>query len=223
MRNALKFGLIAAIAFLALGFGTKAVRIVIINNRLKKVLVRWKDLIQKIAKEQKLDWRLLAALVAMESEGNENAYRYEPDFDRSYVTGKMLHRQMPYSKYEASKLYPLVHTAWDWSHMVNSSSPKGPKSAYTFVAQKWLAASHGLVQIMGKFAVDMGFSKNANKIYDPETNLRIGAKALKMHLTRYKGDIAKALSAYNAGTVCSVGLAYAAKVLEYYEQAKAIV
>jgi len=39
----------------------------------------------------------------------------------------------------------------------------------------------------------------SNEYYDPQKNAEAGAKYLKQLLVKYKGDVKKALAAYNAG------------------------
>ncbi len=55
----------------------------------------------------------------------------------------------------------------------------------------------GLMQLMPATATELGVA-NA---FDPRENVSAGAKLLKELLHRYDGDVFKALSAYNAGTV----------------------
>ncbi len=80
----------------------------------------------------------------------------------------------------------------------------------------------GVMQLMPQTAADLGV-KNA---YDPTDNIMGGAKLLAMLLTRYQGDKAKALAAYNAGgnRVDKYGgvppeiQGYVNKVMSYYSQ-----
>lgn len=50
------------------------------------------------------------------------------------------------------------------------------------------------------------------EIMDPTKNLFCGAKVLRYQLRRYKGDVDKALSAYNAGTYTKYNAIYAIKI-----------
>lgn len=54
----------------------------------------------------------------------------------------------------------------------------------------------GLCQLMPKTAEGLGFSRD--EMYDPEKNLKAGAKYLKAQLDKF-GSVEKALAAYNAG------------------------
>lgn len=51
-----------------------------------------------------------------------------------------------------------------------------------------------------------------SEIMDPKKNLFCGAKVLAHQLRRYKGDVNKALSAYNAGTYTPKNSVYAKKI-----------
>jgi hypothetical protein len=55
--------------------------------------------------------------------------------------------------------------------------------------------AQGLMQLMPATAADFSVSD----AFDPKQNVAAGAKFLKTLLTRYKGDVALALGAYNAG------------------------
>jgi soluble lytic murein transglycosylase-like protein len=55
--------------------------------------------------------------------------------------------------------------------------------------------AEGLMQLMPATSAEFGVSDP----FDPKQNIGAGAKLLKGLLTRYSGDITKALAAYNAG------------------------
>ena len=57
----------------------------------------------------------------------------------------------------------------------------------------------GLVQVMPSTAVQFERSVTREKLYDPETNLRIGFRYLRRLIGLYKGDVRLALLAYNLG------------------------
>jgi len=71
-------------------------------------------------------------------------------------------------------------------------------------------ASHGLMQLLLATAKSVGYSGTAagawndarragTGLYDPQTNLNAGARFLRVLLNATDGDIARAISAYNAG------------------------
>lgn len=60
------------------------------------------------------------------------------------------------------------------------------------------ANARGLMQVMPATAADLGVTR-IHALFDPETNISLGAKYLSMQLDRFGGDVRKALIAYNAG------------------------
>jgi soluble lytic murein transglycosylase-like protein len=55
--------------------------------------------------------------------------------------------------------------------------------------------AQGLMQLMPATAEQFGVADP----FDPKQNIQAGAKLIKQLLTRYSGDVSKALAAYNAG------------------------
>lgn len=62
------------------------------------------------------------------------------------------------------------------------------------------SSSIGICQIKLTTAQGLGFRGTAEELAKPKTNIYYAGKYLKAQLTRYSGDIKKAISAYNAGT-----------------------
>lgn len=61
------------------------------------------------------------------------------------------------------------------------------------------AASYGLMQILYATATDYGFSTDPEYLFLPKTGLDLGCRHLAELLRWAKGDMAKALAAYNGG------------------------
>jgi hypothetical protein len=64
----------------------------------------------------------------------------------------------------------------------------------------WLSTSHGLMQIMGLTALELGYQFDTmEQIYEPEINIEIGAFFLRKLFNRHK-DWNDAIASYNAGS-----------------------
>ncbi len=61
------------------------------------------------------------------------------------------------------------------------------------------AGATGLMQLMPATAADTEPTVSRADLIDPETNIRIGVKYLKMLMTRFNGNIVLSLAGYNAG------------------------
>jgi len=89
-----------------------------------------------------------------------------------------------------------------------------------------LGNSLGICQIKASTAKSLGYSGPDSDLMIPQLNIFFAAYYLKKQLDRYKGDIPKALAAYNAGS-CRLNKKgqiknrkYIHKVLEAWEQGK---
>lgn len=83
-----------------------------------------------------------------------------------------------------------------------------------------IASSYGLMQIMYPTARELGFQGNPEDLFDIGLNINLGTKLLKRLLDRFKGDVEKALAAYNGGpggVARPQPLAYAKTVLMRYD------
>lgn len=81
--------------------------------------------------------------------------------------------------------------------------------------------SVGVCQVKLKTAKSLGFHGTENQLIDPATNIRFAAQYLKYQIKRYRGDINKALTAYNKGN--SKGLTsskYSATVIKVWKKEK---
>lgn len=81
-------------------------------------------------------------------------------------------------------------------------------------------ASMGPMQILTVNAYDLGFDGRVDELFgNPETSLRYGAIHLYRQMARYGGDVAKALSAYNAGSNTAKNKdGYVAPIMARYEE-----
>lgn len=84
------------------------------------------------------------------------------------------------------------------------------------IAQK---TSHGLMQVMGAVAREMGYADYLTRLYEPALGCYWGCYKLKILLDKYQ-DLWKAVASYNAGSVNLDGspknLPYVNKVKRYY-------
>lgn len=77
--------------------------------------------------------------------------------------------------------------------------------------------SYGLTQLT-KATAEHHCRLSFEKIMVPEENIKCGAKVLSYQLNRYKGDIYKTISAYNAGTFTTKNSEYVRLVKERINQ-----
>lgn len=88
--------------------------------------------------------------------------------------------------------------------------PKGLISGLCFVESSHIihalniddgkSPSLGVCQIKYQTAKLMGYKGSQTELMNPSNNVYFAAKYLKYQITRYKGDIRKAVAAYNAGS-----------------------
>jgi len=90
-------------------------------------------------------------------------------------------------------------------------------------SKRFLSCSHGLTQLMGLTAVELGFSfSGPQEIYDVNNNIMICAYYLRKLWNKYN-DLEKAVASYNAGSPrynmdgSFVNQNYVSKVLKYFE------
>jgi len=93
--------------------------------------------------------------------------------------------------------YDTHITKYSKKHNVDSNLVKSVITAESCFKRKALssAGAQGLMQLIPDTADRFGVTDS----YDPQQNIRAGVKYLKFLLDRYKGDIKKAVAAYNAG------------------------
>lgn len=61
-------------------------------------------------------------------------------------------------------------------------------------------ASYGLMQLLMRTAVGLGYTGDANGLYDPDTNIGLGAKLIAQLRSKWGDDIQAVYSAYNSGS-----------------------
>jgi len=163
--------------------------------------------------------KLLKAIIKAETNPPFNmlSNRYEPHFDRDgWKKGKW--KQKPYRFYAYGE-GSLSIAEWLGVHHRSSEIERGD---YNIPANYWLAKSHGLGQLLGATALDLGFRGEEIEIYHPLINIRLAALYLNLKLKLYNGDIPKAISAYNAGIALEISEGkfrnqlYVDRVLSYY-------
>jgi len=128
-------------------------------------------LIVEQAKQTGISPMLLSAVIHQESGGNIWAVRYEPGFERKYLSGKT-----------RSTLEGYV-----------------PKACSLDTEIKLRCHSFGLTQLMGQVARERGFRGDfLTELLDPKVNLKWGAEFLQTLLLKHQ-DTEKALLRWNGG------------------------
>lgn len=140
--------------------------------------------IEKTAASHGLEADLVEALVLTESGGNPFAWNPEPRY--RYV------------------VHP--RTGRPWTVTSDDAAGKFPPVGFPALAgdpdNEWWGqqASWGLMQVMGALAREQGFREPyLPALCDVVTNLQIGCRHLAALLTWAKGDVDRALRAYNGG------------------------
>ena len=81
------------------------------------------------------------------------------------------------------------------------------------------AGACGLMQVIPKWNPKKdGSYYTCDELKDPETNIKVGTKALRWWMDRAKGDRELALCAYNAGYICfkKMRYSYVKRVMNVY-------
>ena len=85
------------------------------------------------------------------------------------------------------------------------------------------AGACGLMQVIPKWNPRPdGSLYTCDELKDPETNIKVGTKALRWWMTQAKGDRELALCAYNAGYICfkKMRYSYVKRVMNVYYTTK---
>lgn len=82
------------------------------------------------------------------------------------------------------------------------------------------STSLGVCQVKLQTAKLVGYRGSEKDLLDPALNIYYSAKYLRKQLDRYKGDIPKAISAYNAGKYRESNQLYVKKVFNSWAEEK---
>lgn len=130
------------------------------------------ELIRAAAEKNSLNVELFASLIMQESGGKVDAWRYEPNFYRTYL-----------EKLTIEEMQGFV-----------------PNNILLDDEKRLRSVSWGLTQILGETARELGFEGDLDiDLFDPATNLEYGAKYLAKCFARHP-DEREALLAYNGGS-----------------------
>lgn len=130
------------------------------------------DRIVSISARFNLSAPLIAAIVSVESGGNQYAQRVERGFWSRYAAGIM--------RWVGATATPADDF---WSRYPDVYS-----------------SSYGLMQVMLQVAAESGFAyRYPGELFDPERNLMCGCMILARHLREANGDERQALLRYNGG------------------------
>ena len=149
-------------------------------------------LIKKISDEFGLDHFLVAAIVMVESGGNNCATRYEPNFSYLPET-KVIQAIARNNKETVNTTIGALKTSWGLMQIMGAT-------AY----------------------LECNFEGNFTKLCEPEIGLRNGCCYLNKQLNRYKGRMGDAIASYNWGHARKtqeglyINEEYYNKVMKYY-------
>lgn len=160
--------------------------------------------LEATAKEFVLPYELLVAQTYQESGWKLKAYRYEPGYDRRYVSSTR--GRSIWSRNAAWLRAGPTAIQWFEAHPERSRE-RSPGRDWTFIAQTRIAASYGPSQLMYPTASGLGHIGSPELLYEP-SSVRLGAKLLAFHYRSAmarglpeKDAMAVALASYNGGTV----------------------
>lgn len=149
-----------------------------------------------------LPYELLVAQTLQESSWIVEAYRYEPGYDRRYVSSTKGRETWEHD--HAWRLSGPTANDWFTAHPKRAKE-KTPDKEWGFVAQTRIAASYGPYQLMYPTAVGLGYTGEPEGLYHP-SSVALGAKLLELGYrwgkTRgmsHDDALAVALARYNGG------------------------
>lgn len=160
--------------------------------------------LEAAAQEFQVPYELLVAQTLQESSWKLKAYRYEPGYDRRYVSSKK--GQAQWARHTAWIKSGPTAKEWFAAHPQRARE-QVPGRDWSFVAQTRIAASYGPCQLMYPTATALGHIGLPEALYEP-SSVRLGAKLMAFHyragLARgwtTKEALAVALARYNGGAL----------------------
>jgi len=98
--------------------------------------------------------------------------------------------------YTASELYDVPFT---WLKAIAGAESDWNPNAYSAEPQI-NDGSWGLMQLLYRTAYALGYRGEPSGLYDPETNINLGAKLIAENISRFGKDFTRVYSAYNSGS-----------------------
>ena len=135
-------------------------------------------------------------------------------------------REFPLGKISYSELQPdMARVRAFWNTIVSEAARSGvnpciiagiihreSQGNHTLVTGK--PPTYGLMQLQERTARANELKGSVANLLNPEINIKVGTNYYATQVKRYRGDWAKAVSAYNAGSATAKNRAYVRDVIE---------
>jgi hypothetical protein len=155
------------------------------------------DIINQASSDYNVPPELMAAIITSESSWDDNSYRYEPLFQVGFIEGNPAWVDTTYWINDG----PTIRDWFSWNPGRRSEMDKLTQSQLNLVAQTRLSASYGLMQVLYTSSIPYcDFRSQPEELYDINSNVQCGTRALRGILDEYDNDLVESVSAYNAGT-----------------------
>lgn len=200
-----------------LGPGTEVGVLNVMNSPPMCIEPRFSRIIGEASKRYDIPEELIAAIIVAESSWNPYGHRYEPGFQLEHLEGEPEWIEDPAWCFSG----PSIRD-WFLSNPERSEEMSGlTEEELDTHAQTRVSASYGLMQVLYTSAIPYcGYQGEPEGLYDVRTNVFCGTKSLRDKLDEYDGDLAHAISAYNAGEALwpydEQNSFYTERVLGYY-------
>ena len=115
-----------------------------------------------------------------------------------------------------------IEPAWKYFYKTDEFAVKNGITRETETIMQ--SMSHGLMQVMGSVARELGFAYNLSMLYLPSIGIDCGCKKLISLRATYKSNLTDMISAYNGGSVVKNtdgtyrNQGYVDKVMGFYKQ-----